>query len=127
MRWFNNLFMNSYQRALVDPKLYTAPMPAADVRAELETVRDYESRNYMQSALTDATDKAGNVTLKTVVDQLDGVKGALRFELDRHMHECGTILALGGSMLASHLLARANRIASEIQPGAKDALKDVLG
>ena len=34
---------------------------------------------------------------------------------------------LGGSMLADHLLRRANRLAKEIQPGAKQALGDVLG
>jgi hypothetical protein len=128
MRWFQSLFWNGYQRALVDPGLYDKPIKADEVRAEIAVgPRDYEARNFMQSALSDATDNAGDVTLKRVVDQLESVSWALKWETDRHMAECGRYAKLGGEMLADHLLARANRIASEIKPGAKDALGDALG
>lgn len=126
MRWLQNLFMDPYQRKLTDPKLYHQPFNAAEIKEELANVRDHESRMFMNSALTDASDKNGNVTLARVVDQMESVRGAMRWELDRSMREFGVGAIIGGEFLAGHLIHRANALAASIQTGAKQSLGDAI-
>jgi hypothetical protein len=127
MGLFDSLFYNGYQRALVDRKAYDRPMLAEEIRPEIDGIKDYETRTLMQRAFTDAIDKDGYITLARVVGQDESLENALRYELDNSMHEVGVELKLGTSLLADHLLRRANRIAKEIKPGAKQALGGALG
>lgn len=128
MRWsFKSLFYNGYQKALVDAEHYEKPFKAEDVKKELAGVRDYESRNLMESSLTDGTDGQGNVTISRIVTQIETLEWAMRWELDNHMREFGRDAKLGAEMLANHLVARANQIARDIKPGGKDKLGDALG
>lgn len=126
MGWLQRLFMDPYQRQLTDPKLYTHGFNAAQIKEELANTRDHEARMYMHSALSDATDKNGNVNLATVVDQLEGMRSAMRWNTDRHLHEFGITANIGGEFLANHLIFKANELAKGIQPGAKQLLGDAI-
>lgn len=120
------MFMDGYQRSLVDPSDYHRKVDAGQIMLELDGLAgtiDHETYGAMRETVQQlGLDKDGTLSIAQVVDAKRAMDEALARPHDNSIHEWAIIQNCGNSALARHMINRANRIAQGIQPGAEAAL-----
>ena len=121
-RWF----MDPQQRALTDPKQYSAPLDADAVIEEIRSgragIRDAESKGLMMSSARDEVAARGKLTISGIVGQVQSLDIALDRPHDNSLHQFGVEARLGADLLADYLVRRANQIAATVKQGATESL-----
>ena len=120
------LFMDPYQKQLVDPRQFKAPVDREQIMAELDAGaagrQDHQTMQFMRRAVRDVNE-GGPLTIAAVADSFQSLQSSLRWTTDRSLHEFGVLASVGDRALLSYLIERANRLAEGIHPGAAQQLK----
>lgn len=122
------MWMSPAQLALKDPEAYKRPIRREAVIADIDSGRlgrDHETTAWMRRA-AEEVNEGGDLTIAAAEDSAYRAKAARDRPHDRAYHNFAILSAIGSDALLKYLIARANKIADSVQPGAADELADAF-
>lgn len=128
MRWLSRLMMTPTQRNLTDPAAFGEKVSRSEVLAGIQSEckgYDHERLAWMQRSAKEIG-SGPTLTIAQVERSRDASKAARDRGYDRAYGEFPILSALGDDALLQFMVARANRLAEGIQPGAKAMLSDAF-
>jgi len=124
MSWWSNLFMPQYQKALIDPAQYRAPVEKAQIISEIRRgasgVGDAEIKEWMMRMAGDINRNSDTFTIEQVGHEKDAAKASLERPHDKSFHNFAVMSHLGCDSLLKYMIERANNMARDVKPGAAD-------